>query len=214
MLIATRNAGKLRELRGLLDHEFVLYGTQLIDLQEAGVIETPEEDAIEAFETFEENAKAKSEYFFRLTGYPTFADDSGLSIAAFAGTPGVRTKRWSGRTDLSGHELDTANNDKLVAELLALPDGTAMSPAEYVCAAAFTDAGGTVVEMGRTAGHVSTVPVGTDGFGYDPFFYSDDLKMHFGEADMLAKSVISHRGRAFTALLRTLRREGRLKPRP
>lgn len=108
-VLATRSGGKLRELRPL----FRAHGIEVVDLLEMGVPETVEEDALEVFETFEENALAKAGYFFRRTGLPAFADDSGLEMAVLHGGPGVRSKRWSGRTDLGGQALDDANNRQI-----------------------------------------------------------------------------------------------------
>jgi len=201
-LLATRSAGKLRELREMLTPR----GMRVIDLTEAGVAETPEEEGIEIFETFEENAIAKADYFFARTGLPTFADDSGLSVLALGGAPGVRSKRWSGRADLAGEALDAANNMKLVHAIATLPAGT-ISSAEYVCAAAYRDAGRRLVTRGTTEGTMLVTPRGHDGFGYDPYFLSRELGRTFGEARPAEKHAISHRGRAFRALLAELQNE-------
>jgi XTP/dITP diphosphohydrolase len=200
-LLATRNVGKLHELRPLFEQ----YGVRVIDLQEAGVDELPEEAEVEAFDTFEENARAKAEYFFRRAGLPTLADDSGLIVHALHGEPGVRSKRWSGRTDVWGDALDAANNAKLVVAMQALPSGTSPA-AEYVCAATLSDGEATIIQLGRTPGEIVRHPVGMQGFGYDPYFLSSELGQTFGEADVAAKNAISHRGRAFAALLRLVRR--------
>lgn len=198
-LLATRSAGKLRELRPL----FAQYGLHVIDLNDARIAERSEESGIECFETFEENARAKSEYFFALSGLPTFADDSGLAVALLKGRPGVYSKRWSGRTDLEGQALDDANNEKLLHEL-ALRSSEVVPTAEYVCAAAFTDVTGTTIRLGETTGTIIAAPRGTSGFGYDPYFLSDELGITFGEAETAVKNTISHRGRAFATLLATL----------
>jgi XTP/dITP diphosphohydrolase len=203
-LLATRSAGKLRELRELFADAVKKAGNlelriRVIDLDEANLPEQPEEEGIECFETFEENARAKAEYFHRLSGLPTFADDSGLVVHALNGAPGVRSKRWSGRTDLSGHALDAANNEKLLAALKELPEGVAPT-AEYVCAAAYVDQGGAQVAVGRTQGQMLASPRGVQGFGYDPYFFSSELQKSFGEASIEEKQRVSHRGRAFAAL--------------
>src|SRR4029078_5587623 len=100
-LLATRSAGKIKELRPLL----VAAGFEVIDLAAAGVGESPAEEGLEIFEFFAGNALAKAHYFHRATGRPTFADDSGLAVDALGGGPGVRSKRWRGRDDLSGQAL-------------------------------------------------------------------------------------------------------------
>jgi XTP/dITP diphosphohydrolase len=197
-LIATRNPGKLRELRGI----FANTPFRLTDLTEVGVAEADDEDSIESWETFEENALAKAQYFYRRTGIPTFADDSGLAVDALGGRPGVRSKRFSGRTDLTGKSLDAANNAALLAQLRrmnALP-----ANASFICAAAFVDGDRAVVRTGATAGVIVPQPRGFSGFGYDPHFVSQELQQTFGEASDADKERIGHRGRAFRSLLGAL----------
>ena len=148
ILLATRSAGKLRELRPL----FEAHGVPVLDLEELGAEYEAEEDEIERFETFEENALAKARYFYEVSGgIATVADDSGLEILALGGVPGVRSKRWhaadrgergkeKGERKLgreSAAEVDAANNAVLVREVAALPDRRA----RYVCAAAYVGLG-------------------------------------------------------------------------
>jgi XTP/dITP diphosphohydrolase len=196
LLIATRSTGKLRELRPM----FARAGIAIIDLVEAGVVECTDEDAIEAFDTFEANAFAKADYFFRLTSIPTVADDSGLEVFALGGRPGVRSKRWSGRSDLAGQALDDANNDALQRALASYADRRA----RYVCAAVYVDATSRIVRTGDTHGEIVREPLGAGGFGYDPYFRSSELGVTFGEASPGAKERVSHRGRAFRALIDAL----------
>ncbi|MGK2963475.1 MAG: non-canonical purine NTP pyrophosphatase, partial [Gemmatimonadaceae bacterium] len=118
VLVATRSTGKLRELDGILAEA----GLQGMSLAEAGLTESADEDAIECHDSFEENALAKARHFNRLSGLPTIADDSGLCANALGGAPGVRSKRYSGRSDLSGQALDDANNAKLLSELAEFDD--------------------------------------------------------------------------------------------
>src|SRR6185437_14496047 len=115
LLIATRSPGKLRELRPMLSAR----GFEAIDLTEANLDERPEEDGLEVFETFEANALAKARYFHARSALATVADDSGLMVDALGGAPGVRSKRWSGRPDLSGRALDEENNALLLRRLAA-----------------------------------------------------------------------------------------------
>jgi len=193
VLLATRSAGKLRELRPL----FAARGLAVLDLREAAIPESPEEDALEVYETFEENALAKGRYFAALSGLPVAADDSGIEVRALGGRPGVRSKRWSERADLSGQALDDENNRLLIAALEGVPDRSA----RYVCVAAFVDGAREVVRRGEVGGAMISEPRGTNGFGYDPYFLSDELKKTFGEASLGEKATVSHRARAFTALL-------------
>ncbi|MEO5903548.1 MAG: non-canonical purine NTP pyrophosphatase [Gemmatimonadaceae bacterium] len=192
-LIATRSEGKLRELNGIL----AAAGLRAVNLSQARLEDTAAEEGIECFDTFEENALAKARYFHALSGMPTFADDSGLCVDALDGAPGVWSKRFSGRDDLSGQDLDDANNAKLLSELA----GSTVLTAGYKCAAAFVGNGVEAVEMGEAKGEIMREPRGSNGFGYDPYFLSSELGVSFGEATTEAKEVISHRGRAFRALI-------------
>lgn len=182
---------------------FLEAGFSVVDLAQAGVTETSEEDSLECFDTFEENALAKARYFHERTGRPTVADDSGLEVAVLGGAPGVRSKRWSERPDLSGQRLDDENNRKLLRLLHGRSAGE--RAARYVCVAAFVDGRREVVRRGTVEGEVTLEPKGCSGFGYDPFFYSRELHQTFGEATRVAKERVSHRGRAFQALLSDLR---------
>jgi XTP/dITP diphosphohydrolase len=193
ILLATRSAGKLRELRPLL----AARGLAVIDLREAGIPETSAEDALEVFESFEENALAKARYFAALSGLPVAADDSGIAVNALQGRPGVRSKRWSERPDLQGQALDDENNRLLIA---ALRDATDRS-AQYVCVAAYVDGRRELVRRGQVSGVIVSDARGRNGFGYDPYFLSDELGKTFGEASLAEKASVSHRARAFNALL-------------
>jgi XTP/dITP diphosphohydrolase len=197
VLLATRSAGKLRELRPM----FAERGIAVVDLDAAGLIETDAEDEIEAFESFEENALAKARYFHRLSGLPTVADDSGIAVAALGGAPGVRSKRWGARPGLSGQQLDDANNALLLERLRDASDRSA----RYVAVAAYVDGAKHVIKRGEVAGRIVTDgPRGSNGFGYDPFFFSDELQKTFGEASREEKERVSHRARAIVALLHEL----------
>jgi len=196
VVLATRSEGKLRELRPL----FTAAGVGVQDVREAGLGSSPDEDAVEAFTTFEANAVAKARYFHALTGRPAVADDSGLEVIALSGQPGVRSKRWSGRDDLTGQALDDANNAKLIEALRSVERPTA----RYVCAAAYCDGTREEIALGETAGMIVRDARGTEGFGYDPYFLSDELGATFGESSRAAKERVSHRGRAFRALLERL----------
>jgi XTP/dITP diphosphohydrolase len=201
LVLATRSAGKLRELRPI----FEAAGVRVLDLAEAGVPESLHESAIESFETFEENALAKARHFFALSGgLDVVADDSGLVVDALGGEPGVRSKRWSGRPGLEGHELDAANNAQLLARMQAQTDRRA----RFVCAAAWRGTGGEGVRRGEVPGRILAEPSGAHGFGYDPYFFSDELGMTLAAATTEQKRSVSHRGRAFDALMRLLREQG------
>lgn len=202
ILVATRNDGKRRELIPLL----APLGSPLVTLDEAGIAPDPMEEEIEAHETFEENALAKARWFHRLSGLPCVADDSGLAVDALGGAPGVRSKRWSGRADLSGAALDAANNARLLAALAkAESAGRHGRGARFVCAGAYVDVEREVVRRGEIIGFIVDEPRGDGGFGYDPHFWSPELGATFGEATVDAKAAVSHRGRAMRALCEALR---------
>ena len=192
-LLATRSLGKLYELRPM----FSAAGLDIIDLDAAGITESSDEDGLEEFETFEENALSKASYFRAKSGLVTIADDSGLEVQALGDAPGVRTKRWSGRTDLEGRALDVANNEFLLRKLGSATDRRA----RYVCVAALVDASGPRTFRGVTEGEILDAPRGEGGFGYDPLFLSSDLGITFAEADRAVKERTSHRGRAFSQLI-------------
>ena len=210
VVLATRSAGKVRELVPLM----ASVGVEVVTLADLGLPELPEEDTLEAFDTFEANALAKARYFARRTGATVLADDSGLAVDVLGGRPGVHSKRWSGRNDLQGDALDAANN-AFLQEALRAAVRDASGAAErmeslarrgrYVCAAACVWHDGTqwgeAVTRGETTGVLLSVAQGTGGFGYDPYFLSDDLGATFAEVERDAKARVSHRGRAFAALL-------------
>ncbi len=211
IILATRSRGKLRELEPLFGDA----GFHVFDLDAAGMPEDREaEDSLERFETFEENALAKARHFFERSGgaRAVVADDSGLEVVALAGRPGVRSKRWSGRTDLTGLALDAANNSKLLAELGRLEregsDAERLLATErrarYVCVAVYVDRAGERLFRGECGGRILREPRGAGGFGYDPLFELDGTGTTFAELDRVAKERVSHRGRAFRKLVATL----------
>ena len=192
--LATRSEGKMRELEPMLRE----VGFAPVTLTRLGIPHALEEEAIERFETFHENALAKARYFYaRCGGLPVIAEDSGIEVAALGGRPGVRSKRWAGRPDLAGVPLDEANN----AHLLTALRGMDNRAARYVCEAAWVDAAGVRIARGECSGEIIDTPRGSNGFGYDPFFYSPELGKTFGEASFSEKAGVSHRARALRALL-------------
>lgn len=196
LLVATRSLGKQREIRRLLAPA----GIPILFPDDAGVPPDPGEERLELADTFEANARAKAEYFARRTGLATVADDSGLEVFALGGLPGVRSKRWAASGG-AGVELDQANNAELLRRLLGAP--AARRRARYRCVLAYLTSPGAVPEIfeGECTGTILDGPQGEGGFGYDPLFRSDDLGRSFGEAGETEKDAVSHRGRAFRALL-------------
>ena len=184
VVVATRSAHKLREIRQMLAP---FPQIELLDLNDAGVPEDPAEEAIEQFDTFEENARAKARYFAERTGALVLADDSGICVDALGGAPGVRSKRFSGRSDLSGPDLDRANNDLLLERLRDVPPPK--RTAHYVCCAALQGEGREAVCTGTCHGIVLREPRGEGGFGYDPLFLVDGEDVTFGELPPDARLV-------------------------
>jgi XTP/dITP diphosphohydrolase len=189
LLLATRNAGKLAELQRLLSA--AVPGVEVIGLRD--VPEYPE--APETGATFEENALLKAREAVTYTGLPAVADDSGLTVDALNGMPGVLSARWSGR-----HGDDPANTALLLGQIADVPDER--RGAAFVCAAALvTPDGEEHVLRAEWRGAVVREPRGSNGFGYDPVFRPAGLEVTAAELEPAEKDARSHRGQAFTALL-------------
>ena len=189
LLLATRNAGKLAELQRLL--EAAVPGVEVVGLRD--VDDYPE--APETGATFAENALLKAHEAVRYTGLPAVADDSGLTVDALNGMPGIFSARWSGR-----HGDDDANTALLLGQLTDVPD--ARRGAAFVCAAAFVSADGTEHVLEREwRGTVIHEKRGSYGFGYDPVFVPRGLDVTSAELAPEEKDARSHRGQAFAALV-------------
>jgi XTP/dITP diphosphohydrolase len=192
IVLASRSAHKLRELRELL----ALEGADLVSLDDLGVEGDPVEDGL----TFETNARIKARFAARATGLPALADDSGIEVDALGGAPGVRTRRYAGE-----QATDQENNQKLLGALAGLPP--ARRGARYVCVLAFArpapgDGSGAlsmVTARGTCRGRIAAAPKGNGGFGYDPIFEPSPEPpggRTFGEWSAAAKNEVSHRARA------------------
>lgn len=193
LILATRNAHKIRELGAILSAAGLAF-----DLVGADAYpEVP--DVKETGTTFAENALLKARTLARATGVPAIADDSGLCVDILGGAPGIFSARWSGR-----HGDDKANLDLLLAQLADIehPHRTA----HFACAAALALPDGTerVVE-GRLPGTLRHEPSGTGGFGYDPILQPDGDTRTCAELSPEEKNAISHRGQAFRALAPVIR---------
>ena len=199
LLAATRSSGKQREFRRVLEPA----GFEVVFPDDVGLYPTRAEDSLELGESFEINARRKAEHFARLSGLPTMADDSGLEVLSLGGAPGVRSRRWAGATGTEA-EVDAANNAELVRRLSG-----AAAPrrgARYRCVLVYLAQPGAVPVMveGTCAGRILEAPRGGGGFGYDPYFFSEELGKTFGEASAEEKDGVSHRGRALRALVEAL----------
>ena len=187
LVLATRNHGKIDELRRILGSAFDLIG-----------LPDDAPDVAETGTTFQENALLKARSAAQHTGLVAVADDSGLTVDALHGMPGVLSARWSGR-----HGNDEANLALVLGQLAEVPDER--RGAAFVCAAAVvTPAGMERVVMGEIRGSLTRGPRGSNGFGYDPIFVPDGETLTTAEMASQDKDAISHRGQAFRALARLL----------
>lgn len=194
VLLATRNANKLVELRRILEAEQAT-GIEVVGLD--AVPEFPEQPETGA--TFEETALAKASDAVRATGLPVVADDSGLTVDALNGMPGVLSARWCGR-----HGDDQANIDLLLGQLADVPDDR--RGAAFVSAAALVlPTGEKVVVRGEWRGRIVREQRGTNGFGYDPIFVPEGETRTSAEMSPEEKDADSHRGRALRKLVPHLR---------
>lgn len=196
LLIGTRSMGKTREIRELfagLPFEVSFPADLMLD-------RLPEEADLERSLSYSENAVAKARYYGARSGLPAIADDSGIEIDALGGAPGARSARWSA----SGTDAD--NNALVLEQLAGVPE--ARRTARYRCVVAFlaTPSSGPEIVEATCDGFILVEPRGPGGFGYDPLFFSPELQMTFAEATASAKHRISHRGRAFRALIEVLLR--------
>ena len=200
LVVATRSIHKMKEIRRILAD---IQDLELLSLDDVDVEYSPEEEELEPYETFEENASSKANYFRRASGLPTVADDSGLEVDALAGAPGVRTKRFAPGEDLDGEERDLANNAHLLDRLAGVPPE--QRGARYVCVAALAwDADRIEVFRGEAPGRVLEEGRGGRGFGYDPIILDEGSGRSFAELTPEEKNARSHRGRAFRAMGKAL----------
>lgn len=193
LLVASRNKKKLAELRRVLDAAGIS-GLQLLSLDDVA----PYDESPETGATFEENALAKARDGFEATGLACVADDSGITVAALNGMPGVLSARWSGT-----HGNDAANTELLLAQLADVPDER--RGAAFVSACALVSASGSTVVRGEWPGTVTREPRGDGGFGYDPVFLPEGSERTAAELTPAEKDAASHRGRALTLLVPALR---------
>jgi XTP/dITP diphosphohydrolase len=187
LLLASRNPKKLAELRRIL-------APALPDVRVLGLNDVePYDEVPESGATFADNALLKAREGFAHTGLVTVADDSGLTVDALNGMPGVLSARWAG-----GHGDDDANLRLVLAQLADTPDERL--GAAFVCAVALAGAGDEVVLPGRLPGRLIRHPRGENGFGYDPIFVPSGLSVTSAELSNEDKDAISHRGQALRAL--------------
>ena len=191
VVLASRNAKKLAELRRILD--MLLPGNAVLGLDDV----VPYDEPPETESTFEGNARLKARACLAATGLPSLADDSGLCVDALNGMPGVLSARWSGVAKDDGG--DEANNALLLSQLGDVPDER--RGATFRCAMAFcTPDGIEVVETGEMRGRILRAVQGSGGFGYDPLFAAEGYDLSTAELSPAEKDRISHRGHALAAI--------------
>ncbi len=190
LVMATRNAGKVRELKALLPAT----GVTLLSLADFPEIpEIPEEGA-----TFAENAATKARAVARLTGHPALADDSGLAVDALGGAPGVYSARYALDRTAPHPPTDADNWRKLLEEMQGIPGER--RAAHFVCEIALALPDGRVFTAhGECAGIIATAPAGDQGFGYDPVFWVPEYGATMAQLGPSVKNRISHRARALAA---------------
>ena len=194
LVIASSNAGKLREIRAMLEP----LGCEVLTQTGLGIA-----DAEEPHLTFIENALAKARHVAQIAGLPALADDSGVCALALGGEPGVHSARYAGDWG-GGEERDARNNAKLVAALSACSDQRAY----YYCAMVLVHHAADpqpLIGEGYWWGEIRAEARGRNGFGYDPHFYLPDLGKTAAELDAETKNRLSHRGRALRQLVDKLR---------
>ncbi|EKM5758256.1 XTP/dITP diphosphatase [Cronobacter turicensis] len=192
VVLATGNAGKVRELASLLQE----FGLDVVAQTELGV-ESAEETGL----TFIENAILKARHAAQVTGFAAIADDSGLSVDALGGAPGIYSARYAG-SDASDQE----NLEKLLVALHDVPDE--QRQAQFHCVLVYmrhADDPTPLVFHGVWSGVITRAPAGQGGFGYDPIFFVPSLGKTAAELTREEKSAISHRGQALKLLLEAMR---------
>ncbi len=186
VVLATRNAKKLAELRRILTP--AIPTIEVLGLDDVEAFDEPAETE----PSFEGNALIKARACLAVTGLPSLADDSGICVDALNGMPGILSARWSG-------EGDDANNRLLLHQLGDVPD--ARRGAQFRCAIALCAPGGVeLVEHGEMAGHILRAEQGDGGFGYDPLFAATGFTVSTAELSAADKDAISHRGKALRAI--------------
>lgn len=182
IVLATRNKGKIKEFQELLKD----YPVDLKSLDDFG----PIPEAVEDGETFDDNAYKKAHFTAKVLGLPAISDDSGLTVEALDGRPGVHSARYAG---------DKATDQDNIAKLLSELEGVSNRKAAFECVISIAvPSGPALTYEGRCQGEISSEPRGDSGFGYDPVFYYPEFGKTFAEASMEEKNKVSHRGRALT----------------
>ncbi len=193
IIFATKNEGKLREIRMIMEDLPV----EIISLKDAGITDEITEDG----KTFEENALIKARIIMEKTGKLTLADDSGLEVDFLNGEPGVYSARYCGVN--TSYKIKNRN---IIERLIDVPDGERTARFVCVIAAAFPDGRSKTVRA-TMEGRIGYEEKGSNGFGYDPIFYLPEYGCYSAELDLEEKNKISHRGKALRLMKDILIRE-------
>ena len=187
LVLATRNHGKIVELQRII-------AEIMPDVELVGTDSFPDlADVEETEDSFIGNALLKAHAVAKATGLPAIADDSGLSVNALNGAPGIFSARYAGV-----HGDDLANLNKVLSDMDQVRDRSAA----FHCAAAFAKPNGfEIVVEAKLLGRLTSLPIGDDGFGYDPIFIPDGFEITTAQMSPAQKDQISHRGMAFRALI-------------
>ena len=185
LVLATRNPGKISELKNLLSG----FDIEIKSLDDFGPIPPIKEDG----KTFEENAYKKAFFTSRVLGFPSLADDSGLVVEALGGAPGVYSARYAG-----DNASDEDNNNKLLEEMKGETNRKAFFETAVIIA---VPSGPALTYIGKCEGEISHESLGKNGFGYDPIFYYLPMKKTFAQMSQKEKNIISHRGKAISEMI-------------
>ncbi len=192
-VLSTRNQHKIEEVKAILS-ECLTTPFELLSLDDIGFTDEIEETG----STFEENALIKANAAYLKSGIPSIADDSGLTVKALGGAPGIYSARYA---SANGQDADDKENNKLLLKNL---ENISDRRAAYVCVIAYVSSTLQFTVRGETTGHILEYPEGNSGFGYDPYFFSDDAGACFGTIPPEEKNKYSHRRRALEAFAKKL----------
>ncbi len=193
IVLSTRNKHKIEELQSLLSQ--YLKNIQILSLDDVGFVGEIEENG----SSFEENAMIKARAAAKFSGMIAVADDSGLTVDALDGAPGIYSARYSG---VEGPDRDKANNRKLLQDLQGVSNRSASFVCSIACSFPDTMNASDFTVTGYTLGEILCNERGSSGFGYDPLFWVDELGKTYAEMDPDEKNQYSHRGRAVILLAR------------
>jgi len=189
IVLASNNQGKLGELQTML----APLGVQLLRQSDLGIGE-----AEEPFRTFVENALAKARHASRVSGLPALADDAGLCVDAFGGLPGVDTAFYAVQF---GYAKGDDNNVKALIEKMAAVDNRRAALVSTLVAVRSVDDPEPLIAVGRVVGDITRIPVGSNGFGFDPVMFIPEFGQTFAQLPVEVKNANSHRGKAAQLML-------------